>query len=163
MKTRHFNTLLLFSLFGITLWFFGNLYEAVVIVPNMLENSVAKAHAWQAFFTTTNPVFFYVPLAPLATVAAIILYFRVRKASTVLKSQLRIAAICSVLALAIGAYIIIQINLKLFFGDIGKYAGELHGLAVLWNILNGVRVILLAVAVTHLFRAYMWLVRHKEA
>lgn len=154
--------LVIFALFGMALWFFGNLYEAVVIAPNLLVDSTTKAHAWQVFFTVTNPVFFYVPLGPLAVVAMIILYIKMRSRDRLLERYLRIALIFGLSGLLLGVYIITQINLKLFFGNIEELAPRLHGLAVQWNILNGIRVGCLLVVIIYLFKSYNWLVVHKK-
>jgi hypothetical protein len=154
-RTKPSNKLLLFSLFGIALWFFGNLYEAVVIAPNMLKDSARKVQDWQAFFSATNPVFFYIPIAPMAVVVMIVLYFKTSKVQSILKRHLRLATLFGVPAFALGVLMITQINLKLFFGEAGKYAAEAHRLAVLWNMLNVVRIALLSVTLYQMFRAYI--------
>jgi hypothetical protein len=65
MRKKRYAHLLLFSLAGANLWFFGNLYEGIVIAPNFLVDSIKKVEHWQAFFTITNPIFFYIPLVPI--------------------------------------------------------------------------------------------------
>ena len=55
---KNYSSLLLFSLFGISLWFFGNLYKGIAITPNLLTDPARKIYNWQQFFATTNPVFF---------------------------------------------------------------------------------------------------------
>jgi hypothetical protein len=110
MTRRAYDNLLLYSLFGFSLWFFGNLYEGVVMA--------------RILFSFSDPIVFYIPLAPLAIIA-------------------------------LSSYIILKINLPLFFGDIGKIRDSAHKSAVLWNILNSARVLLLAAAVYQLFKAYL--------
>ncbi len=58
--------LVLFVVFGLALWFFGNLYEAVVIAPNLVVDTATKITYWRGFFSLTNPVYFYIPVAPQA-------------------------------------------------------------------------------------------------
>jgi hypothetical protein len=146
---------LLFALWGLALWFFGNLYEGVVIAPNLLANPVPKVRYWQAFFTVTNPVFFYIPLTPLAALTIFLLYFKTAKENIALKRHLGYAAFFLIVALGLSIFIITQINLQLFFGAIPRVPGKAYQLSALWNILNTVRLIFLAGALYQVFRAYL--------
>ncbi len=150
-----YKNILLFSLFGLTMWFFGNLYEAIVIAPNLLNESLLKADLWQRFITMTNPVFFYIPISPIAMLTTILLFFKTSNDKTKQKYHLRRATIFGLCAFILGFYIIIQINFKLFFGNINELSGNAHHLSVLWNLLNGVRVLFLTFAVYHLFKTYI--------
>jgi hypothetical protein len=154
MSAKLFHNLLLFCLFGIAMWFFGNLYEAIVIAPNMLQNAIQRLHAWQDFFVCTNPVFFYVPIPQLATVTLVVLYFKAPRQNVYIKKQLKLALIFQIAALMLSVYIIAQLNLKLFFGDLEKYADEIPSKAILWNILNAMRVVLVGAALSFVFKAY---------
>ena len=155
MTNKLFSNLLLFSLFGTTMWFFGNLYEGIVIAPNMLENSIQRMHSWQDFFVVTNPIFYYVPLPPLATVALVVLYFKTPNQKTALKRRLKMASIFQIASIVLSIYIITQINLKLFFGDLEKYTDEIQSMAILWNVLNVFRLALVATALTFTFKVYV--------
>jgi hypothetical protein len=155
MTGKLYRNLLLFSLFGIAMWFFGNLYEGIVIGPNMLENSVQRLRSWQDFFVTTNPIFFYVPISQLATITLLILFFRTPKQETELNRQLKLASIFLVSSMVLSVYIITQVNFKLFFGNIEKYSDQVQSKAILWNILNLFRVVLVAISLTFVFKAYI--------
>jgi hypothetical protein len=162
MKQKTYANLLLFSLFGITMWFFGNLYEGIVMTPNLLTDPIRKIHDWQEFFTATNPVFFYIPVAPIAIIITFYLFFKTRKEDPILKKHVTYGTIFVILALALGIFIITRINLKLFFWDIEKFSAGIYKLAVLWNILNIVRVILLAFTIYHVFNAYLFVRRRVD-
>jgi hypothetical protein len=162
MNRKNYSNLLLFSLLGICLWFFGNLYEGIVITPNLLTDSIKKIYHWQQFFTITNPVFFYIPFVPMAIVTTFFLYFKTTKETPILKRALAYAAIFLALALGLGIFIITQINLKLFFGNMEKCSPDIHQLSVLWNILNMIRVILLAFTVYHVFNAYIFIQKESD-
>ncbi|RIR19529.1 DUF1772 domain-containing protein, partial [Mycobacteroides abscessus] len=41
--------LMYFTVFGIAMWFFGNLYEAIVIGPNIAGDSKEQLRAFQQF------------------------------------------------------------------------------------------------------------------
>jgi hypothetical protein len=155
MQENLYNNLLLFSLFGVALWFFGNLYEGIVIAPNLLTDSFQKAQHWQNFIDVTNPILFYVPLTPLSTITLLLLYFKTPKQKTDLKRQMKFAVIFQVLSYSLSIYIITQINLIIFFGDLNKYIGIVHTKALLWNILNIIRVTLVAIALIFNFKAYL--------
>jgi hypothetical protein len=157
MTSKQYRYLLLFSLFGIAQWFFGNLYEGVVIAPNMLENSVFKTQVWQSFFRTTNPIHYYIPLTQVAILAIVFLYFKTPLESTVLKKRLKFAMLSVLLALVLSVYIITQINLKLFFGSSEAYSQNAHSMSVMWNVLNAVRLVLLGIALSNAFKAYMYI------
>src|SRR5256885_11539782 len=133
MRKKTYANLLLFALLGITLWFFGNLYEAIVLAPNLLQDPIKKIYHWQHFFTIANPIFFYIPLAPMAIVTVFVLYFNTSRERTVLKRHVAYATIFLIFALVLGIYIITQINLKLFFGNMEKLSGHEYKLSVLCN------------------------------
>ena len=155
MQAKLFDRLLVFSLFGTAMWFFGNLYEAIVIAPNLLVNSIERAQQWQNFIGTTNPVMFYIPLTFVAGIVLLILYTKTPKQKMAVKQKLKWACVCMAIAYLLSVYIITQINLKLFFGNLTTNALQIHTLALLWNILNGIRTILLAVALVFVFKAYV--------
>ena len=131
------------------------------MAPNLLERTVEKIWSWQNLFSLINPIFFYIPLAPAAIVVLILLYFKTNSNDRILRRRIKAACIFGVLALVFGIYIITQINLKLFFADVNSYANKAYKMAVLWNILNGVRVALLGFSVYNIFKAYI-LTQRKE-
>jgi len=58
------------ALFGFAEWFFGNAYEQVVIVPNLLwGDPLIKLASFRTFFATSNPIYFYVPVLPFTILA----------------------------------------------------------------------------------------------
>ncbi len=155
MKSKLFNNLLLFSLFGIALGFFGMLYEGIVFTPKMLDTSMARMHFWNNFYLVLNPIIYYIPLVPLATGIAVFLFFKTSKQKTALKNRLKLASIFQVASLVLTFYIVSQINPKLLFGDIEKYAAVIPGKVLLVNMLSVFRVILAATALTFIFKAYI--------
>jgi hypothetical protein len=152
MKSKFFNNLLVFSLFGIALGFFGMLYEGVLILPNMLDTSMARILFWRDYYAVINPVVYYIPLTPLATVVLAGLYFRCLKEDTNLRKYLGWAVILQVATLAITFYMVKQINLKTCFGNIAAYADVIPAKVMLANILSVVRLMFAAVALTLTFK-----------
>jgi hypothetical protein len=155
MKTKYFNNLLLFSLFGIAINFFGILYEGVVYGPKFLDTSMERMLFWKSFTSTISPLAYYTPWVGLGTITLIVLYFRTSKQNIKLKSRLKWASIFQVLSLALTFYILTQINFKQSFGDIEKYADVIPGKALLFNIVSILRVVFAAIALTSLFKGYI--------
>ncbi|MUM15843.1 DUF1772 domain-containing protein [Mycobacterium sp. CBMA271] len=144
--------LMYFTVFGIAMWFFGNLYEAIVIGPNIAGDSKEQLKAFQQFTEVTNPVYYYIPLTQIATITLIVWFVRTpRKAPE--KLSLLMACIVEIAAVALSGYVIVKLNMTLFFGSLGETPSELHQLALQWNLLNLIRVGLTAVALLFAMRA----------
>ena len=111
MKDKTINGLLVFSIFFLALWFFGNLYEELVIAPNQVINSYEKLQHWQHFFTETNPMYFYVPFTQVAIIIICILYFKITDIHQ--KKLLKKAIIFGIFGIILTVVIVTQINLKL--------------------------------------------------
>jgi Domain of unknown function (DUF1772) len=134
-----------FTVFGIAMWFFGNLYEAVVIGPNIAGDTKEQLRAFQQFTEVTNPVYYYIPLTQIAAVTLIVWFVRTPWRAPE-KRSLFIAALAEITAVALSIYIITKLNMTLFFGSLGETPEELHRLALQWNLLNLVRVGVTALA-----------------
>jgi len=155
MKSKLFNNLLLFSIFGIALGFFGILYEGVVYGPKLLDVSMERMLFWKEFTSVISPIIYYVPWVYLATISAVVLYFKTQKEKTELKKQLKLASIFQILSLVLTIYILTQINFKHSFGDLEKYADTIPGKVFLFNILSIFRVVLAAIGLIYIFKAYI--------
>ena len=155
MKSKLFNNLLLFSLFGIALGFFGILYEGVVYGPKLLDVSMERMLFWKNFTSVISPIIYYVPWVYLATLALIVLYFKTAKEKTELKKKLQWASIFQIVSLALTIYILTQINFKLRFGNLEKYADTIPGKVILFNILSVIRMAFAATGLTFIFKAYI--------
>jgi hypothetical protein len=134
-----------FTVFGIAMWFFGNLYEAVVIGPNIAGDTKEQLRAFQQFTVVTNPVYYYIPLTQIAAVTLIVWFVRTPWRAPE-KRSLFIASLAEIAAVALSIYIIVKLNMTLFFGSLGETPDELHRLALQWNLLNLIRVGVTALA-----------------
>lgn len=142
----------LVAVIGLAHWFFGNLYEAIVLAPNMIVNSAVQLQRWQEYFTVTNQIYYYVPFTQISVFIIIILFFTNRLSA--IKYDLRMASILGVLSLLLTIYIVTQLNLSLFFGDLNKVSNRLNFMAWQWNIMNAMRVVLVGTTLTFAFKAY---------
>jgi hypothetical protein len=127
-------------------WLCGNAYEEAVIVPNFAFGDVRAAMlAFRAFFHVSNPAFFYVVIGPLVVVGSIV---------NVLVSWpepgRRVAALgaagCVLVDLLLTAWIVVHVNLRLFFGPVMNDLTEAQALARQWLALNASRMWFAAVA-----------------
>jgi predicted membrane protein len=155
MKSKLFNNLLLFSLFGVALGFFGVLYEGVVYGPKLLDISLDRMLFWKSFTSIISPIIYYVPIVYLATIALVILYFKTSKEQPEIKKRLKLASIFQVASVALTIYILTQINFKGSFGNLEKYAAAIPGKVILFNILSVFRVMVTAIALTLIFKSYV--------
>jgi hypothetical protein len=155
MKSKSFNNLLLFSLAGIALGFFGMLYEGLVTIPKMLDISMPGMVFWKDYYAAINPLIYYIPLVPLATLTLVVLYFAATQQKPPIKSRLAMAAILQIATLSITFYIIKIINPKLYFSDIAQYADVIPAKVLLVNILSIARLLFDAGALIFVFKAYL--------
>ena len=155
MKPKIFNNLLLFALFGISLGFFGVLYEGLVYGPKFLDTSADRMLFWKNFTTVISPIIFYIPWDPLATITLVVLYFTAPKENRVFKKRLGWGSILQVTSLLLTFYILTQINFKQSYGNLDKYAAEIPFKVMLFNILSVCRIVLAAVALANVFKAYI--------
>lgn len=129
-------------------WFFGNLYEAVTFVPNVMSFIESKSRTGEALFRNkrTSPVAYYVPASSMALVLGLIL---------AITGWLRhnpgtpyILASCGLLIAGVGLtlYVVRYINLDLFFrpqADLVRARKMLRS----WAALNYVRLTIAAASV----------------
>ncbi len=153
MQSKIYNRLLFFSLFFMTYWFFGNLYEEIVMIPNQLENTYEVLKAYQGYFRLTGPTIYFVPFTQLAVVVIWFLYFKTMEANQ--KQQLKKAGIFGVLAIGLTAIIVTQLNVKMFFGNLDKYRNQLYYLSLTWLIGNMLRLYLVGNSIYFIFKVYI--------
>jgi hypothetical protein len=153
-KNKLFANFLLFSLFGIALGFFGMLYEAVVIIPKMLDATSEKMLFWHSYYSIINPMVYYIPIVPVATILLVLLYFSAATQSD-FKKWIGRGLIFQLITLGLTVYIISQINLKLYFGNIEKYAEIIPTKTFVINVLSIVRLVFSAIALFIVFKTYI--------
>ena len=144
--------LTLFAIIGLSYWFFGNLYEAIVFSPNWVVDSPTQMKRLNEFFVTTSPTLFFVPLTQIATVLVWFLVWKNKVNS--IRLELKRASIFAVLVTILNAIIVSTVVLKMFGTDYEKYGDFLTTLTWSWNVLNFFRMVLVAMTIYYLFNAY---------
>jgi hypothetical protein len=151
MKDKTIDRLLVFALFFMAYWFFGNLYEEIVLIPNQLVvNSFDVLTCWQSYFSITDQAYYYIPGMLVAVMSTCISYFRSK--DRVQRSWLKKASIFSMIATALTIVIVNEINEKIFHDDLTKYKDRLQFYSTLWLIGNAVRLSLVGSAMYYLFK-----------
>jgi len=149
---RRLATASMLATVSVVVWLCGNVYEESVVVPNFVFGDVrASMLAFRAFFHASNPALFYAPLGPLVIAGSV---------ATVIKSwrdpaRRRMAlgaATCVIVAVLLTAWIVVRVNLRLFFGPVMTDLVEARSLARQWLVLNAMRIGLSVIAIVSLRR-----------
>lgn len=152
-----------FALFGLALWFFGNLYEEVILMPNWLAAPIDVLMAYNRYYSVVIQYHYYVPLTQLAVVALLVLCFGNNPARQLAPTDLRRAAVWGTLALALTAWIVLSLNLDLFIGELKLSEAQAHQKGLIWMIGNGVRLLCVGLSLLYTFRVRDQLLLPKTA
>jgi hypothetical protein len=161
MRTEVQKRLALFTVFGLAWWFFGNLYEAIVISPNWIVNSPDQLKRLHEFFVNTSPTVYFVPLTQLATLPVWLLWGLNKNPD--LKKNYRMAGIAALLLTGLNIFIVSTIVTKIFGDNYLSMAADLHAYCFRWNVLNAFRMLLTFTTLCYMFNAFRKLDKMKEA
>ncbi|MGH3171473.1 MAG: anthrone oxygenase family protein [Trebonia sp.] len=151
-----FVAVLLFTLLAHMWWLCGNAYEAVVLVPRMQRS-------WEggsAPGLRVDPKWYYLSAIPAALGALGGATSLAWVNSYPARGCMLAAAVISAIALALTVFIIVAINLPLFYAEPPPPVGEGLYLTQRWRRLNLVRVVLLAAALGVMLRVVWGLIPH---
>jgi hypothetical protein len=131
-------------------WFFGNVYEAVVKIPDRLsaelpESAPGTDGRSRSVLGPGSPVRYYLPAPPVAlvgTVGAVVNGLGNSRS----RRWLTVSAGCGVAGAALTGYVVRKVNLKLFFGA-EPPAAERDALLRTWYRLNVLRAAAVAGAI----------------
>ena len=152
-RRRVLVVLLALAVLGHAHWFFGNLYEAVVLIPQFAASPEQRLPiSAGGILVPGSPVLYYAPMTPLTVPAALAALAVGWRFGRVVRGKLLGAAVLSVSAALLGAYIITQLNFSLFFEPSTDVA-QLEVLLRRWALLNYVRVGLVGAALVLLLLA----------
>lgn len=129
-----------FALFGLALWFFGNLYEEVILMPNWLAAPIDVLRVHSRYNTVVVQYHYYVPTTQLAVIVLVVLCFTTNPARQLAQPDLRRAAIWGSSGIALTAWIVRSLNIDLFIGELKLSEAEAHRKGLIWMIGNAVRL-----------------------
>ncbi|MFD2077762.1 protein of unknown function [Actinopolymorpha cephalotaxi] len=145
MRRRRFTgRLLTLAQVGHAHWLFGNLYEAVVRVPDRLAGAVDGARV-SSPLGPGSPLRYYVPAVPATFPAALAALWAGWDDGPEARRWLAVAASCSVSGAAVTA-VLVRLNLRLFFTSGPLPTAEREKLLRTWYRLNAVRMAATAAA-----------------
>jgi hypothetical protein len=142
---RGLRTMLIVSLVGLSWWFFGNLYEAIVISPNWIVDSPAQLTRLHGFFVNTDPTLYFVPITLLAVLllwCTLIIGRRTLPRRTVIWS-----AVMSTTLIGLTVFIVSVLVTALFGPGYLEHGDALSTYAWWWNIANVLRMALTATTI----------------
>ncbi|WP_157579065.1 hypothetical protein [Spirosoma montaniterrae] len=152
MKTQTTLRWLNFALFGLALWFFGNLYEEVILMPNWLVAPLDVLQAYNRYYTVVIQYHYYVPITQVAVIVLIVCCFTANPARQQAGRDLGRAAIWGTIALVLTAWIVLSLNLDLFIGQLTLTETEAHRKGLIWMLGNGVRLICVGLSLWYTIR-----------
>lgn len=129
-----------FSLFGIALWFFGNLYEEIVLMPNWLVAPLHVLQAYNQYYTVIIQYHYYVPITQIAIIVLIALSLFDNPARQSSRRNLHLGAIWGLAGILLTVWIVLSLNLDLFIGQLRLTEAEAHRKGITWMIRNGIRL-----------------------
>jgi hypothetical protein len=144
-RYRVASSLLGLAQLGHAQWFFGNLYEAVVKVPDLLASRGRGTDPPLSPVGPGSPVRYYAAAVPAtfpAVIAAAVAGWDNRSS----RPWLVTAAACSVCGAAVTAYLVPAVNLKLFFSNQELTATEREDLLRTWYRASALRLAATGVA-----------------
>ncbi|MBC7923316.1 MAG: hypothetical protein H7Z75_19740 [Ferruginibacter sp.] len=152
MRTKSTLHWLHFSLFGLTLWFFGNFYEEVILMPNWLAAPIEVLKSYNRYYSVVIQYHYYVPVTQLAVVTLIVLCFTKNPARQIGLVKLRRAAVWGTMGLLLTAYVVLTINLDLFIGELRVTERVAHQKGLVWMIANAARLFCVGLAFRYTFQ-----------
>ncbi|MFC4014281.1 hypothetical protein ACFOY2_44150 [Nonomuraea purpurea] len=138
--TRHRGAVLVL----IAWWVFGNLYEAIVVMPWLWR---LPPGSLPAEFEPGSPVFYFVPAGVVMLVLIWTLVFRVRRNGA--GPVLRAAVLVTIAAAGTG---ILVVGVNPTFRDPAASVASVHDAVLMWEAGNAVRMALAVAAAVSLIR-----------
>ncbi|MCZ9883773.1 DUF1772 domain-containing protein [Arthrobacter sp. B2a2-09] len=133
-------------------WFFGNLYEAIVKIPDRVAASEARRELPRTPFGAGSPGRYYAPIAPLSAPAAVAALIAGWKHSDS-RAWLMVGAASSATGAAATAYLLRSVNPKLFFSPQPLDESRRRPLLKRWYRVHALRLTASAVALAAIHQA----------
>jgi len=133
-------------------WFFGNLYEAIVKVPDRVASSEASRELPRTPFGAGSPGRYYAPIAPLSAPAAVAALVAGWKHSDN-RAWLMVGAASSATGAAATAYLLRSVNPKLFFSPQPLDETQRKPLLKRWYRVHALRLTASAIALAAIHQA----------
>lgn len=143
------------AIIACTMSFFGFVYEQIDFIPNYLGATPieAKMH-WNNFHSITNPAYYHIPASIIAICCiAVIWYYRQYLTKTQIR-KLRVVSLLTILVNVLTGIAVTQINDKLYFGTQIDNSETIKSLAIVWGVLNFIRLSFVAICAVLLVKMF---------
>ena len=141
MPPTFFRYLLWLLVWNHAMWFFGNLYEQIVDVPNLLSNPVRARALWGQYHQLTNPIYYHVPNTLLAIIGMLLGHaYACKRVDRSVYRLFTQATLCSAAGIVLTGGIVLGLNVKLFLSSTPLPEAAIRRLAVYWLLGNGLRL-----------------------
>lgn len=137
------------ALVGLTAWFFGNLYEGLVGVPQLLAGSHSRRKP--GVLAVGSPVRYFAPVAGVALAPTAVSLVQAGRTGAS-PPLIGVAAACVASAAGLSGYLIRTVNLPLLTADVSLTSWDRDRLVRRWHRVNAVRLVALAGALGSLSR-----------
>jgi Domain of unknown function (DUF1772) len=145
LPRQHRSRLTRLAQFGQAAWFFGNLYEGLVGMPQLLADAGAARD--RGLLNVGSPVRYFAPVAPLAVGAsAFDLISRWRSNEDGDRHLVAVTGTTITIAVGISVYLIRVVNIALLTHNGPLPPARRRQLVRTWQRLNTVRLVCLAIA-----------------
>lgn len=154
---KRLRRIMLLAGLGFLHWLFGNLYETIVLGPNLLfaTDRLTALKAYRTFFSISSPPFYYLPWSPISVALVWLALYTVRHSdSQSLRRWLTVASVNSLLALSLTIYLVTNVNLNLYYGSLAYDEAALDQVFVTINWLGGLRLLSILGTVYSIYRSY---------
>jgi hypothetical protein len=135
-----------FSLLGFAHWFFGNLYETIVLSPNILlaTSKLEVLENIRDLFHISAPYYYFLPWSPISILLVVILYGKAYHISEPLLRKWAASAMYLAIAAGVVTYFIItKYNVVLWIGNRKLSEDELQEMILANFFIGNLRLILI--------------------
>jgi hypothetical protein len=131
-------------MWSLAMSFFGYLYEQIDFIPNFFsENPAEKQQHWKMFHQLTNPAYYHIFPALVSLACLVPLWITNQEAT---RKQLIVASSAVFLINLFTAIAVLNINDTLYFGNQLESDAAIRQLAVIWSVINSLRLIFIYIA-----------------
>lgn len=138
-----------------TMSFFGFVYEAIDFIPNYFGTASIEAQMhWRSFHSLTNPAYYHIFPSIITICCIVMVWIHRHYLSSDQLRLLKIASVATILVNISTGIAVTQLNDKLYFGTQFNNAETVRNLALIWGILNLIRLSFAAICSVSLLKTF---------
>lgn len=155
MHTKRITTFIWIAIIASTMSFFGFVYEEIDFIPNYFGIAPLEAQIqWSGFHSLTNPAYYHIPPSIVAIFGLGMIWFYRSDLTKLQLRKLKIASVITILINILTGIAVTQINDKLYFGTTMNSSETIKNLAIIWGVLNFIRLSFVAICIVVLVKMF---------